>query len=221
MGRLTVNKPVSEMTMVELAHNNCFVKDGETFYRDYEGEMSARDMTRELAKMSGYELPDNNEEFDCEIMDDLYVTENVTERNLIALFYRNLWAQAEIYEHLKKYEDTGLTPEQIREIDRLYSKKCRELAGERKKHEWIPCSERLPEDYDNRFYMCVVENHEEDPPMLCQYEEDYGFGFWYDNYDENTLGYLDSEFKTNEELGYEKVVAWMSLPEPYIERSNT
>lgn len=87
---------------------------------------------------------------------------------------------------------------------------------------WIPCSERLPEDYDNRFYMCVVENHEEDPPMLCQYEEDYGFGFWYDNYDENTLGYLDSEFKTNEELGYEKVIAWMPLPETYNkERSNT
>ena len=87
--------------------------------------------------------------------------------------------------------------------------------------EWSPCSERLPEDYDNRFYMCVVENHEEDPPMLCQYEEGYGFGFWNDNYDENTLGYLDSEFKTNEELGYEKVVAWMQLPEPYTERSNT
>ena len=87
--------------------------------------------------------------------------------------------------------------------------------------EWIPCSERLPEDYDNRFYMCAVENHEEDPPMLCQYEEGYGFGFWYDNYDENTLGYLDSEFKTNEELGYEKVVAWMPLPEPYTERSDT
>lgn len=29
---------------------------------------------------------------------------------------------------LKAYEDTGLTPEQIREIDRLYAEKCRELA---------------------------------------------------------------------------------------------
>ena len=125
----------------------------------------------------------------------------------------------EVCEKLASYEDTGLTPEQIIEIDKLYAEKCRELTDERKKHEWIPCSERLPEDYDNRFYMCVVENHEEDPPMLCQYEECYGFGFWYDNYDENTLGYLDSEFKTNEELGYEKVVAWMPLPDPYTERS--
>lgn len=51
--------------------------------------------------------------------------------------------------------------------------------------------------------------------MFCQYEEEYGFGFWNDIYDEHTLGFVDSEFKTNEELGYEKVIAWQPLPEPY------
>ena len=81
--------------------------------------------------------------------------------------------------------------------------------------EWIPCSERLPEDVDNRFFMCIVENHEEDLPMFCQYEEEYGFGFWHDIFNEETLGFVDTEFKTNEELGYEKVIAWMPLPEPY------
>lgn len=80
---------------------------------------------------------------------------------------------------------------------------------------WIPCSERLPEDCDNRFYMCIVENHEEDLPMFCQYDEEYGFGFWQDIYDEHTLGFVDSEFRTNEELGYEKVIAWQSLPPKY------
>lgn len=82
---------------------------------------------------------------------------------------------------------------------------------------WIPVSERLPNDGDVRFYMCIVENHEEDLPMFCQYEEDRGFGFWRDYYDGDTLGFVDSEFQTNEELGYEKVVAWMPLPEPYRE----
>lgn len=80
---------------------------------------------------------------------------------------------------------------------------------------WISVEDRLPEDCDNRFYMCIVENHEEDLPMFCQYDEEYGFGFWHDIYDEHTLGFVDSEFKTNEELGYEKVIAWQPLPEPY------
>ena len=50
------------------------------------------------------------------------------------------------------------------------------------------------------------ENHLEDPPMFCQYEEEYGFGFWKDIYDPVTLGFVDSEFETMEDLKYEKVL---------------
>lgn len=82
---------------------------------------------------------------------------------------------------------------------------------------WIPVKERLPEDDDMRFYMCIAENHEEDLPMFCQYDREYGFGFWRDIYDSATLGFVDTEFSTNDELGYEKVVAWQPLPEPYKE----
>lgn len=77
---------------------------------------------------------------------------------------------------------------------------------------WIPVEEKTPDDGDCRFYMCIVENHEEDEPMLCQYEEECGFGFCHDIYDGNTLGFVDSEFYTNEELGYEKVIAWQQIP---------
>ena len=76
---------------------------------------------------------------------------------------------------------------------------------------WIPVEEELPKDGDNRYYMCIVENHEEDPPMYCQYDEECGFGFYKDIYDEHTLGFVDCEFNTNEELGYEKVIAWQQL----------
>ena len=76
---------------------------------------------------------------------------------------------------------------------------------------WIPVEEELPKDGDNRYYMCIVENHEEDPPMYCQYDEECGFGFCKDIYDEHTLGFVDCEFNTNEELGYEKVIAWQQL----------
>lgn len=85
---------------------------------------------------------------------------------------------------------------------------------EKLKNPWIPVNERLPEDGDVRFYMCIVENHEEDPPMYCQYDEECGFGFYKDIYDEHTLGFVDCEFNTNEEFGYEKVIAWQQLP-PY------
>ena len=76
---------------------------------------------------------------------------------------------------------------------------------------WIPVEEELPKDGDNRYYMCIVENHEEDPPMFCQYDEECGFGFYQDIYDEHTLGFVDCVFQTNEELGYEKVIAWQQL----------
>lgn len=98
--------------------------------------------------------------------------------------------------------------------EKIFASESEEKAGTVQR--WIPITEKLPNDNDDRFYMCTVENHEEDLPMFCQYEEEYGFGFWH-----NCLGFVDSEFQTNEELGYEKVIAWMQLPEPYrVENKN-
>lgn len=37
-------------------------------------------------------------------------------------------AVQECYRRLSEYEDTGLIPEQIREMDKLYTEKCREVA---------------------------------------------------------------------------------------------
>ena len=34
----------------------------------------------------------------------------------------------DLVDRLSEYEDTGLTPEQIRQIDDLYAEKCREVA---------------------------------------------------------------------------------------------
>lgn len=133
----------------------------------------------------------------------------------------------ELMEEIKKMIQPMSTPDgagmydmEINAYDEAIVDIMRTINKQPTVNEWIPCSDRLPEDYDNRFYMCTVENHEDDPPMFCQYEEEYGFGFWNDIYDEHTLGFVDSEFKTNEELGYEKVIAWMPLPDPYKENEN-
>lgn len=84
-------------------------------------------------------------------------------------------------------------------------------------NKWIPCSERMPEDDDYRDYLVLVENHIGDTPMICQCNPEYGFGYYKDIYDPVTLGYVDTEFSTLDELGYEKAMYWMQMPEPPVE----
>lgn len=123
MNRLTTDTPVLEMGMYELAHNSCFAQDGEAYYRDFDREISARNFARELAKHFGYEYSEDDEDFDYEIMDDLPVDTVFEVRELIALFYRGLWAQADLYERLKKYEKIG-TLEELQELVELRKEKC-------------------------------------------------------------------------------------------------
>ena len=106
MSRLTTNKPTYEMTMLELAYNSCYCKDGVARYRDFENDMDARDLARKLAwSLTDIELSRDNECFDEEMIENLQY--NITKEpiGLIALFYRNLWAMADLRERLKEYED--------------------------------------------------------------------------------------------------------------------
>lgn len=107
MERLTSNKKVSDMSMIELAHNSCYADDEHNArYRDYEMDMDARDFARNLmATLAKDEMPISDTEFDEEILDDLAIDPFSDVRGLIALFYRNLWAMANLRETLKKYED--------------------------------------------------------------------------------------------------------------------
>lgn len=107
MERLTSNKKVSDMSMIELAHNSCYADDERNArYRDYEMDMDARDFARNLmVTLTKDELPISDTEFDVEILDDLAIDPFSDVRGLIALFYRNLWAMANLRETLKKYED--------------------------------------------------------------------------------------------------------------------
>ena len=112
MDRLTTDKPVSEMGMVGLAYNSCFAKDGEAYYRDFSEEISARNLARILLKKyaDGDDAFTCNDDFDDEMIELLqYGTETI--EGLIALFYRNLWAMADLRETLKRYEDLGTVEE--------------------------------------------------------------------------------------------------------------
>ena len=106
MERLTTNKDVSEMGMYELAHNSCYYKDGAARYRDFENDIDARDLSRELAWMlADIELSNDNECFDEEMIENLQYDIMQEPIGLIALFYRNLWAMADLRERLAEYED--------------------------------------------------------------------------------------------------------------------
>ena len=106
MERLTSNKKVSDMSMIELAHNSCYCKDGVARYRDFENDIDARDLARELVwSLADIELSRNNECFDEEIIENLQYDITKEPIGLIALFYRNLWAMADLRERLKEYED--------------------------------------------------------------------------------------------------------------------
>lgn len=128
MERLTTNKDVSEMSMIELAHNSCYAKDHKARYRDYDMDIDARELAMQLLNKFA-DTPNeftSDEDFDDFILDSTqYGTDDIL--GLISIFYRNLWAMADLRECLAEYEDIGLLPEQIKEVDRLYAEKCKEL----------------------------------------------------------------------------------------------
>ena len=106
MKRLTSNKEVSEMGMYELAHNSCYAKDRKVRFRDFENDFDARQLTTKLLE----KYADIPNEFTCDddfgdfMMDSLqYGMDDI--QGLIAVFYCNLWAMADLRERLKEYED--------------------------------------------------------------------------------------------------------------------
>lgn len=106
MNRLTTNKEVSEMSVIELAYNSCYVKDKKVRYRDYESDIDATELTIKLLE-EHVDIPNDftcDEDFSEFILYSLqYGTDDML--GLIALFYRNLCALADLRERLKEYED--------------------------------------------------------------------------------------------------------------------
>lgn len=189
MERLTTNKSVTDMSMVELAHNSCYSDDNRnTKYRDYEMEMDARDFARNLmTTLTKDELPVDDVEFDEEVLDDLTIDPFSDVRGLIALFYRNMWAMADLREKLKRYEDAEEQGLPIR---------------------WIPCSEQIPEEpeenplFDGKcleVYLVTTKYGSSEQDKVYPFR-----AFW------NGINFTDG-------MNILDVIAWMPLPKPYRE----
>ena len=102
-----------------------------------------------------------------------------------------------IYWQLQKYEETGISPAQLQVIEEEYSKMAKELEELRKQNRWIPVSERLP-DYNEEVLITNGKYVTIDTRYFLENTE-------------------DGEAYTWDINGWDDVIAWMPLPEPYKE----
>lgn len=141
-----------------------------------------------------------------------------------------------LFEKLAEYEDIGMTPDEIKlflkdfgisqaikirelkrqqeedeEIISKMAKRLKAFEGNIFNMDWIPVSERLPNDeecskFDNlhplsRKFLCTIKIGDFNPePRLLFYSKVFGWKYGADDYNEY-------------------VVAWQPLPEPYKEVS--
>lgn len=98
---------------------------------------------------------------------------------------------------LEDYENTGITPDQLQVIEEEYSKMAKELAELRQQNRWVPVSERLP-DYNEEVLITNGKYVTIDTRYFLENTE-------------------DGEAYTWDINGWDDVIAWMPLPEPYKE----
>lgn len=99
---IKIKDNVKEMNMIELCHNQVFIKDQWAWYRDYDREISLGDLARELLDPvnSNEAIRMNDEELD----EYLYYVDEAdgNHEHAVALMYRAMWSMAEIREALKE-----------------------------------------------------------------------------------------------------------------------
>ena len=118
MHRLTTDTPKDNF---EMALNLFYVKDEEVWVRGYGkdgADISLLNLTREILSHQCPYVESDISDDDLIMMmpewlfDDVRATEHV-----IGLLYQAAWVCAELREHLKQFEDTKRTPEQIEALE--------------------------------------------------------------------------------------------------------
>lgn len=107
MGINLRNKPVAEMGICELAYNDCYVKDRQAMYRNYNVDMPARELVRAVYQSHNVamsrEFWENDEAFDEIMMDNLQYGYDTFD-GLMAMLYQQIWSKAEMREVLLKVQ---------------------------------------------------------------------------------------------------------------------
>lgn len=126
-----------------------------------------------------------------------------------------------IKDRLKQYKDKysdcyKYAGVHVKVIQDMIEQLLAELEQDEKENGWIPVSERLPED--EKEYLVTLEKVYGTPEKLygiANYLKFGDAGYW----NEKKYGYLEWDKYSDGHGGTKmyKVIAWMSLPEPYKE----
>ena len=111
-----------------------------------------------------------------------------------------------VLDALQSFLELGITPEQMREIDKLYTEKCMELAEEKKKNRWITADNppKTNEDGESDYILLSFDNFT--IPFVGIYRQD----------EEGGAYYADTEEESLSSIGL-FVNAWRPLPDRYRE----
>ena len=105
MGINLREEDTKEMSISELVFNDCYVKDRQAMYRNYDIDISARDFIRGIYKAKNRAMPsefwNDDNSFD-EIMYDNLQYDHTEFDGLMAILYQQLWSKAEMREVLLK-----------------------------------------------------------------------------------------------------------------------
>lgn len=120
----------SSMSTTELAHNHVFIKDGECWYRDYDREISLRNLMREICSKHG--SPADAAEMDDDTLDETlydnlqYGTDEL--EGVFALLNMTMWGMADVRHWLENHEKYGLPttarPEVLQKAADIYGSKA-------------------------------------------------------------------------------------------------
>lgn len=123
---------------------------------------------------------------------------------------------------LKDYEDTELSPDEVEKVNDFVKSQIAHLLKkyqeEKKKHEWIPCNERMPEEHDSIFKKwkgtdkwnnAMFEKDSDDVNVTVEFEDG--------TRKTRTAHTLDGKWDIEKWYPKKKVIAWQPLPEPYKE----
>lgn len=133
-----MSEDVQEMNMTQLTHNQFFIKNGEAWYRDYDREISCRNLIRDIALNLCIWEEDSPEMEDAESFDETmldYLQYGTTAKEgILAMYYSAMWGMAEVRAwYIEELDKGRLEMEETRKLQQDCDRWERESISDKSK----------------------------------------------------------------------------------------